>query len=213
MIDSTDTPKVIHAEKDIAFLYKVSGNVDEMTAKLFVDPSEALPSKLDCLNKMPCEITYCGMQSQTYENNLRLIDSDLPEICAWMLLRYFTCGTSLISSCLKEITDANPMKYPQSFGQPFYQYKFKKLLVSSVLGMCPTKVWYADSALQSEYVIDTGNGEELHFSLLDRYKFEDYLLNNTQFESPDVNTADRGVLFESDKDWYLKLGLQIGYVR
>ena len=70
------------------------------------------------------EVKFQNIQSATLQLNLQLIDSDLPQILAeLLLLKYSTPGLALLAPTLGQLTINNPLQFDLSQGHPFYEYK------------------------------------------------------------------------------------------
>ena len=78
------------------------------------------------------------MDNTTYHYNLQLIDLQLPQIIAFMLIHYFRGLSTRISDLLAEITRQNPLSLSNT---DLYRAKIEDFLVSSALGMVPTQEW------------------------------------------------------------------------
>lgn len=160
-----------------------------------------------------CSLRYLRTENVMFENNLRLIDSDLPVISAYMLLEHFALGNSNILTALDNVTHKNPLGYDLSTGHPFYSYKFKKLLTESALGMLPSKVWTGKADATGGYIIVREDGEVLCYHLYNRNEFEDYLLKNTKFDTASTSRYDFAYIFKSDNRYYIKLNMQIRFIK
>ena len=65
-----------------------------------------------------------------FELDLILIESSLPQILATMLIKAYKDGVSKFSELLCWLELSNPLKFDQSLGQKFYEYKLKKFLMN-----------------------------------------------------------------------------------
>ena len=132
---------LINAGTTTNFIYKVTGHISDEIMEGFNTVSKQFKDKFAFLNNNDCRIEFTGMENETFENNLILIDGDLPEICACLLREYYTNGIRKVSDCIEKITKENVLNYNSSKGHPFYSYKFKKFITECALGMLPGKVW------------------------------------------------------------------------
>lgn len=205
---------LINAGKTTNFIFEVTGNVDDEVMDEFNNCSKLFKNKFTYLRGTAgCDIKYFGMENETFEDNLSLIDGDLPEICAYMLAEYYSSGVNTVSKSLEAIAGRNPMNYRLDKGQPFYQYKFKKFLTDSALGMLPSKPWDGTADATGGYIIVREDGEVLCYHLFNRNEFENYLINNTKFETASTGRHEFGSIYKDSGKYYLKLNLQIRFIK
>jgi hypothetical protein len=65
-----------------------------------------------------------------FELNLILTESSLPQILAAMLIKAYEDGICKFSKLLDWLEIRNPLKFDQSLGHKFYEYKLKRFLMS-----------------------------------------------------------------------------------
>jgi hypothetical protein len=105
------------------------------------------------------------------------------------------------------------MKYNLSKGHPFYQYKFKKFLTESALGMLPSKPWDGTADATGGYIIVREDGAVLCYHLFNRNEFENYLVKNTKFETASTSRHQFGSIYKENGKYYLKLNLQVRFIK
>ncbi len=202
---------LINAGVTTNFIYKVHGPMTETICGDF-NQCKTFRNKFDCLKSNNCEVTYCGMESSMFRNNLSLMDSNLPEITGLLVLMHYRDGYNNVRDAISRLTEINPLGFDYSDGQPFYEYKFKRLLTESALGMTPSKTWDGNANADGGYIIVREDGEVLCYYLYNRNEFENYLLNNTRFETASTSRHKFGTIYQDKGDWYLKLNLQVRFI-
>lgn len=203
---------LVNAGKTTNFIYEIVGDItDEVMNQC--NASKKFRDKFSILNAHGCTLKFDCMESDTFENNLQLIDGDLPRICAYLLKLYYSTGIGPIKDLLSSLSEENPIKYNLSRGHPFYEYKFKKYLIECALGMTPSKVWDGTADATGGYIIVREDGEVVCFHVFDRNEFESYLLNNTKFETASTTRHDFGQIYKGDNRYFLKLNLQIRFLK
>lgn len=154
--------------------YNPSGNISKITYRL----SE--------LENAGVDLNFSKIQSEQLFRNLRMIDGDLPGILAWAL--YFRWTKRKPS--LKEISGILERKDPLNFygGRPceqkLYEYKLKKFLVETAMGMTSEKPWDGEYDSFGGVIIAKSDGDILCFHIYDFNLLRNYLINNTVFEQP-----------------------------
>lgn len=204
---------LVNAGKTTNFIYEVTGTPTDAVMSEFETCSKLFKQKMAYLVASGCGLRYVGMENDTFESNLLLIDGDLPRICAYMLTEYYSTGVNTIEKALSSIAAENPMGYNLSKGHPFYQYKFKKFLTESALGMLPSKPWDGTADATGGYIIVREDGEVLCYHLFNRNEFENYLVKNTKFETASTSRHQFGSIYKENGKYYLKLNLQIRFIK
>jgi len=108
------------------------------------------------------------MSDRTYQLDLELLDSDLPEILSEFCKIYHMGEGNTISEIVEILNSTNPCGYDQSLGHSFYEYKIKKFLSGAVI--------LTDSNYSGIKQTD---------------EFKDYLFNNTKLAVPDGESVCR----------------------
>jgi hypothetical protein len=158
------------------------------------------------------ELKYTGTQNSVFEDNLRMIDSSLPEILAEMLKLHYVEGISDISEQIKILSKKNPLEYRKPDEYPYYEFKIKKLLVSYALGMRSSAPWKGDEQASGGYIIVKEDGDVLCYHLYNRNDFEDYLVQHTKLDTPSTTRHEYSNVYKTLNEKYrLKLNLQIRF--
>ncbi len=204
---------LINAGKTTNFIFEVSGNISDEVMDEFNTCSKLFRDRFAVLKNNNCDIEYQTMENDVFENNLILIDGNLPEICAEMLKVFYSQGITTVEKVLSHVHDNNPLGYNLSKGHPFYSYKFKKMLTECALGMLPSKPWDGTADATGGYIIVREDGEVLCYHLFNRNEFENYLLLNTKFETPSTSRHQFGSIYKENDKYYLKLNLQVRFIK
>jgi type II restriction enzyme len=206
---------LLNSSQSTNFIFKIKGNVlsnsqiqEINNLKTRSKIKDRIKAILDLGNKL--EFDRC--ESSIFSNNLTLIDSYLAKIIGEMLLTYFSSNYSTIPDLVKSISQANPLKYDLNFHHPFYEYKIKRFLTDISLGMMPSKVWNGCFETTGGFLVVKTDGEVLCYHIYNRNEFEDYLLNNTKFETSSSSRHKYGEIFLDNGNLYFKLNLQIRFI-
>ena len=204
---------LINAGKTTNFIYEITGDLPADYIQK-INSCRKFADKFSLLYALNCKLHYQTMENSTFEGNLLLIDSSLPQICSHLLLEYYQGSSSSAEDVLNVVEKVNPLNYNLALGQPFYQYKFKKLLSESALGMLPSKPWQGIADATGGYIVVKENGDVLCYHLFNRNEFEQYLLSNTRFETASTSRHDFGHIFtDASGRNFIKLNLQIRFIK
>ena len=184
-----------------------------------------LINKLESLN---CKLEFHKIQSDNLQSNLKVIDSKLPEILAYLIYFKFRNGKSKLIDLLEEIKTQNPLGFNVSKGHPFYEYKIKNFLIESALGMTPEVVWTGKYDATGGIIIVKDNGDLVCYHIYNKNEFEDYLINHTKLEQAASSEDEMnpgfarktkskpykyGWIYKEDDELFLKLNLQIRFIK
>ena len=81
------------------------------------------------------------------------------------------------------------------------------------LGMMPSKVWTGELDATGGYLVVKESGDILCYHIYNRNEFENFLLNNTKFETASSTKHGFGSIYEIDNQQYLNLNLQIRFIK
>lgn len=208
-------PTLLNAGKNTRFKYEILGindkDMDDINGIDKTVDKEYMKARMAELFKRAKKVRYHSMLSDTYEDNLMMIDSMLPEIYGdFILYHYMTMQHSHIDcEALCDILEqSNPLGYRKN---NIYTYKIKKLLCASALGMTPGKEWDGNEAATGGYIIVKRDGDVVCYHLYNRNFFESYLLKNTTIDRPSASRYDYAYVYKEDGHYYIDLNIQIRF--
>lgn len=213
--DMGNPPTLLNAGKNTRFVYKIFGIDDEIMQEINnIDKSvssEYMLARMECLFSKASTVEYHSMRSETFEDNLIMIDSRLPELYGNMILNHFRFIGEKIYDCgllcnILEMT--NPLNYRKS---DIYRYKIKKLLCAAALGMTPGAAWDGIDNASGGYIIIKKDGDVVCYHLYNRNFFEEYLLTNTAFDRPSATRHDYGYIYKENGSYYIDFNVQIRF--
>ncbi len=195
------------------FIYEILGEDELNIAEInSINTAPKIASRISEIRRRGFEVKFQNIQSATLQLNLQLIDSDLPQILAeLLLLKYSTPGLALLAPTLGQLTINNPLNFDLSQGHPFYEYKIKNFLTDSALGMTPATMWNGHYDATGGIIIVKANGELVCYHIYNRNEFQNYLLNNTRLEQASTSRYNFGDLYRENGRTFLKLNLQVRF--
>ncbi|MGO3690783.1 MAG: HpaII family restriction endonuclease [Psychroflexus halocasei] len=135
----------------------------------------------------------------------------LPQILSQIVFDFYSSKYSHLRDLVSSITEKNPVNFDTENEHKFYEYKIKRFLTDVALGMMPSRVWTGEYDATGGYLIVKDNGEVLCYHIYNRNQFEDYLLNNTKFETASSSRHSFGEIYKEKGQLYFKLNLQIRF--
>ncbi|MCC5919682.1 MAG: HpaII family restriction endonuclease [Cyclobacteriaceae bacterium] len=178
-----------------------------------IDSRSKIKDRIEKIKEFSGSLRFRQTESMVFGNNLTLIDSSLPKILAEIVYLFFTSGNSKTIDLVNEISTLNPLEFNLETNHPFYSYKIKRFLTDIALGMMPSIVWTGELDATGGYLLVKKDGEILCYHIYNRNEFEDYLLNNTKFETASSTRHDFGTVYIKDSKQYFRLNLQIRFLK
>jgi len=200
---------LLNAGKTTNFIFSVVGLDGRHVAQInTIETQRKLKDRIGAIREKGGQLIFQGMESRTFNNNLFMIDSQLPCIVAEMLIGYY----SAIEADCAGLADYVSQKDPLSRSPDFYKHKIKELLCAVALGMKPSTPWDGTDEASGGYIIVRMNGDVLAYHIYNRDAFRAYLLSNTKFESAGSSRHGYGELYQQGEDIQIKLNLQIRFI-
>jgi len=191
--------------------------------------SSKISLRLMELESLNLKVVFDSIQSKNLHLNLKLIDSQLPEILAKLVYTKYKTSKSNLTDLLEEINIKNPLDFDLSKGHPFYEYKIKNFLTENALGMTPETVWNGKYDATGGIIIVKTNGDLVCYHIYNKNEFQDYLIKNTKLEQAATSEDDNnpgfaknkknakikpykfGWIYEENGELFIKLNLQIRF--
>ena len=171
-----------------------------------------IKDKVNRILSLGGKFDFIDIENETFESNLKLIDSNLPFILGKLLILFFKGKGGKLSELIQKLIKLNPCDFASPNKQPFYEYKIKKLLLDIALGMTPTHIWTGKYDATGGYIIVKNDGEILSYFIYNLNEFQDYLLNNTMFDTPSSSRYEFGNIYRENNELFIKLNLQIRFI-
>jgi hypothetical protein len=199
---------LLNASQGTIFEYDIKGisiNGINAVVNTTMQKNKGIKSQISALVKSGATLEFRGIPNKTFERNLVLIDTKLPELLASMLVEFFSTKKSDIKSICNSIAKKDPMKFGVNSGK-IYEHKIKNLLMDAALGMVPNTEWIGNYDANGGYIIVKEDGEILCYHVYNLNDFRDYLFENTKFDVPSFKRYKCGIFGNK-----LKLNFQIRF--
>lgn len=210
-----NAPTLLNASKSTNIIYRVAGGElpKEVIGKINeISGKRKIRERINSILMHNRKIKFAGFDNPIFENNLKVIDSNLPEIMSELLLLFYTTNEKDISKLVAMLTKNNPLNFDLSYGHNFYEYKVKRLLTEIALGMMPATLWCGNIDATGGYLVVKESGDIIVYHIYHRNVFEDYLFFNTRLETPSTSRHGYGSILEEGGNVYFKLNLQIRFI-
>lgn len=202
-------PTLLNASKATNFIYEVDGISDKDAEEINkISCREKIIERIRAITKYG-KMTFVRADSSIFEENLRFIDSMMPDIIGELVLYSYQQNEKNLLKISNYLEKANPLH--GRFPQGFYLYKIKELLCAVALGMVPNHTWNGKDEANGGYIIVKVDGEVLAYHIYNRDAFKEYLLKNTVLERASTNRHNFAEIYTVNGKKYINLNLQIRF--
>lgn len=157
------------------------------------------------------KVTFVEEKNKILYQNLRLIDSSLPKILAFMLFYFYSHdGVTSVSDLTKYLTRYNPLELDDSEKRAFYKRKVSEFLEAVTLGMMPGEKWDGTHEINGGLLtVRKDGGIVCHHIYYDNASLKNFLFKHTKFESPSGFRHKYGDIYKENDEVFFKLNLQV----
>jgi len=220
-------PHLLNAGETTNIVYRIKG----LSAKDVVEinqynAGEKQIWKCTEIKKRASSIEFERYNCQMFADNLDIVDAALPQIMAdFLKVHYFETLTGPRpriqgvqrphDRLTKALSILNTLPQYKNRRANYCEIKIKRFLRACALGLVPSEVWNDVDDANGGYIIVLPTGELIGFYVYNRLLFEDYLLNNTNFERGSTS-RHKYMQLEQDAasgDCLLKLNLAIRFAQ
>jgi len=210
MLGSPST--LLNSSGSTNFVYKLSKNVNALKINSIIGSSKIRDRILE-IEGGDAVIEYDHMDNEGFKKNLRMIDTMFPQMIALTLKTFFEGHGATLSEILDYLGKKQLVQKKFQLSLNDYTYKIKLFLMAVALGMTPRGEWSGRTEAHGGYIIVREDGEVVCYHLYNRDQFEEYLFENTKLETPSSSRHKFGVVYEENGEQFIKLNLQIRFLK
>ncbi|PZU95411.1 MAG: HpaII family restriction endonuclease [Pseudanabaena sp.] len=206
-------PTLLNASGNTNFVFQIENlHVSDMDKINAIDTATKLRDRIRAIEESGGRFKYIGAEKDTMTHNLKMVDSFMPEIVAYVLLSFYRNRISHISKIVDFIDEQQLLNEQINYGdKSVLKYKIKKLLVDVLLGFFAGSKWDGSYEANGNIVIKS-NGDCLAFHIIDIETLKKYLYENIKLDTPSTTRHRYGKLYmEKDNKLYFKLNLQMRF--
>ena len=200
---------LLNAGNTTNFIYRVEGLdrdlIDEInsikTLRKFKDRMKAITSNGG-------KLIFHSMENETFRENLRMIDGQMPEMVATMLVGHYTDASTNCTDLSEYLSHIDPLERSKKN----YEHNIKEMLCDIALGMKPATEWNGIDEATGGYIVVKSDGDVLAYHIYNRDRFKNYLFANTKFDSGSEKRYGHCALYEEEGELLIKLNLQIRFI-
>lgn len=201
---------LLNASQATNFIYEVQGFTGDIDSINNIEGRQSkVMRRIQAIYQDGGRFVYADTNNGNFKNNLRLTDTILPDILAYMVLDYFsTSGLAKLSDIARRVATALPFKVSELE----VISKVKQFLSNVALGMVPKTPWDG-TAIAGGCIFVKRDGTLVAYTLNDIDRFNNYLINNTKFDTASTTRHKFGKLYRgSNGRLYFDLNTDIRFI-
>jgi type II restriction enzyme len=206
-------PTLLNATGATNFIFEVQSQ--NILTQADIDNSNKIKNfydKFTYFSEQQIKLSFSHISRQNFYDNLILIDSQLPQILAYILEDHYSSKkVNKISDLVVRLTEKNPLGFANKY---FYEKKIRDFLSVIALGMMPNTPWNGYNSVNGGHIVVSKKGEILtYFYVYFPKDFENYLFSRTKLERGSTTRHKFGQIYfdEVSQIPYIKLNLQIRF--
>ena len=201
-------PTLLNASGNTNFVFKINGlnksYLDEINA---IDTTTKLKDRITKIEGFGGNFEYIGAERDTMDFNLKMVDSEMPQIIGKILLCFYKERVSSIAEITQKLLKGNS----NVDAEILLTSKIKKLLVDVLLGFFAGSKWNGSYEANGTIVMKN-NGDCLGFHIIEIDNLKNYLFEHIKLDTPSTTRHRFGKLYlEKDGELYFKLNLQLRF--
>ena len=186
-------PTLLNASSATNFIFEISdfkGKIDSVNA---INSKNKIKDRISYILEHSKGLKFLKCEKSVHENNLKKIDSCMPEILSDLLLKFYKGDGSLVQELIK---DENKV------------CRIKDYLKYVLLGMFPSQKWDGNNSSNGTIVLRK-DGDLLLYHIIYERVLKDYLFHSTRLDTPSSSRHRFGSVYQEKGSFYIKLNLQI----
>lgn len=205
---------LLNAGKTTNFIYKVKWIDSKLINKINkIDWRTKIQDRLKKIFNFGGSLEFEKVSKLEFETNLRKIDTVFQTFLSQMLIDFFIGKANKIIDLIELLDQNESLKKAFKLSKSDYEYKMKNFLVSTALGMVPSKEWDGFTKAHWGYIVVKNNWDVVCYHLYNRDEFLLYLYENTKLEGASSTRHNYGKLYKENGETYFNLNLQIRFIK
>lgn len=196
---------LVNASKATNFIFEILDSNSRIPALLPEMHPRNIKDNVCLLVQEGYNLSFKGVESKTFNNNLLLIDSNLPEVISKIVVAYYSRKASKVSELSHIVFGEDGGSLWQSV------HKIKEFLTVMGLGMVPDTGWDGMLTSLGGLLIVKKDGNVLCYYLHNMKDFHSYLFENTKLETASTSRHDFGKVYKEGGRYFIKLNFQVRF--
>lgn len=195
-----NSPTLLNASSATNFVFKVTGlhakHIDDVNQ---INTRSKIKDRLAKIMELGGNLEFTHCENQTYESNLRKVDSKMPEILAEALLAFFSKKTS------NRLSEYQPKV---QLNDEQIHCRLRDFVKYTMFGIFPAKEWDGELSANGAVIV-MQSGELLFYHTNQDKVLKEYFYKHTFFDTPSSTRHRFGLLYREGSELCFKLNLQL----
>ncbi|MEL7074585.1 MAG: HpaII family restriction endonuclease [Cyanobacteria bacterium J06648_1] len=206
-------PTLLNASGNTNFKFEILGlprdKVDDING---INTRTKLTDRIKAIERSGGVFKYLAPEKKTMEYNLKMVDSQMPEIIGSILLVFYRQRISAISQIIDYIHDNTDLPDRLQYeDKNWLVSKVKQLLVDILFGFFAGSKWDGVYIANGAIIIKK-TGAQVAFHIIELESLKSYLFKNIKLDTPSTTRHRYGkLIIENDNKLYFKLNLQLRF--
>ena len=202
---------LINASAATNLTYKLTGNTLSADQMATFNGIKKFRDKFEYLSTLDADIEFVKVDNDTFNFNLKMVTAEMPMILSEMLKVYYSGQASELNKIAEILSKKSIAGTIDDV--TYLRHNIKDLLTNIALGMVPATKWTGDFEATGGYIIVKDDGDVVCYHIYNRNAFRNYMIDNTRFDTPSTSRHGFGSIYEENGEQYIKLGMQIRFVK
>jgi DNA (cytosine-5)-methyltransferase 1 len=206
-------PTLLNASGNTNFIFEIHNlplaKVDEVNS---ISTRTKIKDRIAKMKSYGASLRYLKAEKDTMNDNLKMVDSAMPEILGYVLIAFYEHRISKITDILDYLcTQTDILKALKIDDKEMLESKLKKFLVDILLGFFAGKKWDATYESGGTIVVKE-SGELVAFHIVEIENLKKYLFNTIKLDTPSSSRHKFATIIqEPNGKLFFKLNLQLRF--
>jgi hypothetical protein len=196
---------LLNASGATNFEFEIVNRLNADLDQIKFDSNNSVQKLVKNLLLAECDLVFSQMRSESFADKLTLLDSNMVENVANLVINFYGSDFSLVSDV------ANSAFPVIDKGSPQKIFKVKQFLGAIAMGLRPSGEWDGDISKFKGMIIAKKNGDVVLYYVYNLSQFQDYLYSSVKFEVASTSRHKFGSIVERSGKHFIDLNLQIRF--
>lgn len=205
-------PTLLNASGNTNFIFEIKNlNTNLITRINNISTKTKLKDRIEIIISNDGEFSFLKAEKETMNYNLKMIDSNMPDIIGYILLAFYKNRISKLTDIVDYICDETDILVKLSINdKEMLIEKVKRLLVAILLGLFAGKKW--DGKYESNgTIVVKSTGDLVTFHIIDIENMKNYLYEHIKLDTPSTSRHKYGLIIQNNNRIEFKLNLQLRF--
>jgi len=205
-------PTLLNASGNTNFIFEIKNlNANLIKEINNISTKTKLKDRIEKIISNGGKFSFLKTEKDTMNYNLKMIDSNMPDIIGYILLAFYKNRISKLTDIVDYVCDKTDILIKLSINdKEMLIDKVKRLLVAILLGLFAGKKW--DGKYESDgTIVVKSTGDLVAFHIIDIENMKNYLYEHIKLDTPSTTRHKYGLIIQNNNSIEFKLNLQLRF--